>query len=384
MERLGAADMIERAICTVITKNYLAHARMLADSIEQHNHGLKLYVLLADEIDDYFDPKLENFELIPWQNLPDQEQVKKMLFYYSPFELCCALRGLLHEYMYEVVRAKEWIFLDSDIKVFGSLDPAFQNLSMYSISLTAHSTKSVDIKFAANHETDILISGMYNAGFLGLRRDENAKLFINWFKSRLSIYCCDERSKGMFVDQLWLNFAPLYFQNVGLLKEPGANIGHWNIHEKEIHTNNDGTIKVDGSDLMFVHFSGLDLHDLGHISKHNRKLYEGQDLEFWKPLAQSYSDSLMKFGYLDAFAYPYKYGFYKTGMLIKIEERRAYYHNMTNGTHLPLDPFEKGPKIKVRKMITVPLMKIIQNISYWLKKQYNLGASNRPCKRDFT
>ena len=56
--------MSELAACTIITKNYLPYARTLANSLAKYNSNITLYVLLADRVDDYFDPSLESFKLI--------------------------------------------------------------------------------------------------------------------------------------------------------------------------------------------------------------------------------------------------------------------------------------------------------------------------------
>ena len=51
-------------VCTVIAKNYLPAARVLADSLAEHHPGVRLHVLVIDEWEGYIDPARERFEIV--------------------------------------------------------------------------------------------------------------------------------------------------------------------------------------------------------------------------------------------------------------------------------------------------------------------------------
>jgi hypothetical protein len=185
--------MNELAVCTIITKSYLPYARTLASSLAKYNPDVILYVLLADKIDGYFDPSLENFKFIYLEDLPCTEEIEQMCFCYTAFELCCALRGVLHEYMFDKTNIQKWIFLDSDIMIFSPLDVIFEQLGTTSILLTPHnSIIPIDDKYIASCEISFLKCGLYNAGFLGLNRTDTSKKFIVWFKNRLKNFAFDD------------------------------------------------------------------------------------------------------------------------------------------------------------------------------------------------
>ena len=44
------------AVFTIIAKNYLAHARVLMHSIKEHHPEWRRFVILADRVDECFDP----------------------------------------------------------------------------------------------------------------------------------------------------------------------------------------------------------------------------------------------------------------------------------------------------------------------------------------
>jgi hypothetical protein len=51
-------------ICTIIAKNYIAHARVLAQSHKEHHPEGTCYVLVIDDTEGYIDASLEPFELV--------------------------------------------------------------------------------------------------------------------------------------------------------------------------------------------------------------------------------------------------------------------------------------------------------------------------------
>ena len=335
--------MKDLAVCTIITKSHLTYARTLSESIKKYNPEIEVYVLLADTFDNYFDPKDEIFNLIDFSDLPNQHNLNQMCFYYTPFELCCALRGMLHEYMYRKTSAQRWLFLDSDIMIFSSLEAVFRELENKSILLTPHCHTPVSDRQHVNpHEINILRSGVFNAGFLGLKRSETTNKFIHWFKDRLTDFSFNDpgvaEPRGLFVDQLWLNLVPFFFDEVCVLSHPGVNLGHWNLFEKKLEKDGNGNIIVDGQPLLFVHFSGWDIENPEGVSTHS-PMYRDKEFPIWIELAESYRHSLIKNGYETTIHYPYAYAYFDTGEPITLNMRRFYYESLKQGQVLETSPF---------------------------------------------
>jgi hypothetical protein len=51
-------------ICTIIAKNYLAHAGVLAESFKEHHPDGTCTMLVIDEVDDYIDRQAAPFEIV--------------------------------------------------------------------------------------------------------------------------------------------------------------------------------------------------------------------------------------------------------------------------------------------------------------------------------
>ncbi|ACK73844.1 glycosyl transferase, group 1 (plasmid) [Gloeothece citriformis PCC 7424] len=333
--------------CTIITKSYLAYARTLAKSLQKHNPGAILYVLLADRLDNYFNPEDEPFKLIQLEELNQQDILKNMCFYYTPFELCCALRGMLHEYIWKNTNVDKWIFLDSDILVCHSLEPIFKQLETVSILLCPHSTTAVETKFVKHLELNLLSLGLYNGGFLGLSKTDETRKFISWFKERLQFYGFDDLSENQFVDQLWLNLVPLLFKNVGFLTHPGANLAYWNLYERVIEEDAKRNILVNSQPLLFFHFSHWKITEPHKITTraliHQYDpilMYEGKECLPLSRLGENYREQLINNGYEITQKYPYSFGNFDTGQSITKLIRRKYFNRLMNNQINTQAPFK--------------------------------------------
>jgi len=331
-----------RAVCTIITKSYLAYARTLAQTLAQYNSQIPLYVLFADETENYFRPDSELFHSIYLRDLSEPEIVEQMCFYYTPFELCCALRGHLHEYMYNRTHYDAWLFLDSDIAIYYSLDEIFTQLQTTSILLSPHSRSPFPPEFVTPHETNFLQCGIYNGGFLGLRKTDLSHQFIQWFKNRLARYSFNDvalgHPRGLFVDQLWLNLVPLLFSDTSYISSPGANVGHWNLFDTSLTKDTAGKLTANEKPLLFVHFSGWDINNPEKISSYSL-LDRERENSLWIELAQIYRQQLLDNGYRETSKYPYKFARFHNGDSISFAMRRLYYHHLEQNIAPQGSPF---------------------------------------------
>jgi hypothetical protein len=324
-------------VCTIITKSHLAHARALAESVREHNPDLPpLLVLLADRVDGYFDPTQEPFQMIQLEDLPCQEIIQAMSFYYTAFEFCNALRAYLHEYILTHTLAENWMYLDSDILVCHDLGELFDEMQTYSIVLTPHLTSPVHFEDLELYEVSILHWGLYNSGFLGLKRSNETRAFVSWFKERLRWYCFDDHP-FLYVDQPWLNHVPLFFSNVLLLRKPNVNLAHWNLRGRHISKDISG-YNVDGVPLQFAHFSGWDPATPEHVSKYNPRL-NSSTCPGWDVLGADYAQRLHNTAYDAVRTFPYAFDAFDEGYPILRGHRRAYYTSIREQTWSGGNPF---------------------------------------------
>lgn len=328
--------MSHRCFATVVTRSYLADARALAQSIRRF-HDDPIYVLCIDDPTGFIDSTAEPFTLLTLDDVLPQED-RSILFYYTAFEMCCALRAWLHRYIHDYTNAEKWIFLDSDICVASSLEPAFAALDEAVAGLlTPHCLTAAPPHLINPVETSLLRYGLHNAGFLALRRSSDTAAFIEWFVTRLRSHSFFVEY-GMYCDQLWLNFAPDVFPNIQVWRHPGANVAYWNIHERVI-TQAGERYQVDGQELLFMHFSRWNIDNPEDWS-FGRPINQASNRDAIAALGREYRDVLLRCNYRECRQWPYGFDRFSNGRTITKAMRRAYYEDWVAGKASAESPFE--------------------------------------------
>jgi glycosyltransferase involved in cell wall biosynthesis len=301
-------------ICTIIARNYLAQARVLARSFKQVHPDGNCTVLVIDDPAGYIDPAQEEFELLTIDQigLPDAE---RMAAFYDVMELSTAvkpwlLRTLLAREGYEAVA-----YLDPDIQVFSSLTKIEDEAKRHGIVLTPHFTKPLPRDGLKPEEEDILIAGTYNLGFIGLGAGKTADELLDWWSERLENECLNDPANGHFVDQRWIDLAPGFWPDLFLLRETTYNVAYWNLPTRTLEIDGDG-YRVDGEPLRFFHFSGYDPRRPADLSKHQTRIKMPAHPELGK-ICSEYGALLKECGYEEAAVWPY--GWAETAGGLKID-----------------------------------------------------------------
>ena len=83
--------------------------------------------------------------------------------------------------------------------------------------------------------------------------------------------CYVDLKHGMFVDQKWLNLAPIFFKQVELLNHPGCNTAYWNLHERVVSKKGEKFF-VNEQPLLFYHYSGYSMEHPDQVSRHQDRI----------------------------------------------------------------------------------------------------------------
>jgi len=288
-----------KVVFTLCSANYLAHAKVLGDSLSQSNPDFKFVIGLVDVV-----PKEINlatwldYEVLPVTDL-GIPGFPEMAEKYEILELNTAVKPFYLEFLYQLSPDVEMVmYLDPDILVLGSFDTLIEKLRDKNIAVTPHSCTYDHSRLNLHYEIGMLSTGIYNLGFIATRRTETTFAFLKWWQKRLLDHCNYRVGSGVFVDQQWVTLAPLYFDGVHVEKDPGYNMSYWNHFERWLHQNG-GQYFVNGQhELVFCHFSSYDPLKPGLIvnrpSEPTVTFCERPDLQ---PLYDDYGKRLIDAGY---------------------------------------------------------------------------------------
>jgi len=238
---------------TLCSINYLAQAKTLCDTFQKNNPSWKFILGLVDKNVNNVDLSFMGCEII------EVEQVKidgfqGMVDQYSIVEFITAVKPFYFTHLFENNSDYDKIiYFDPDIVVLQPLTDLENKLDQYDIVLTPHFTSPIKDNLQLT-EKHVFSTGVFNLGFLAVKRSANTMEMLKWWEDKLRTECILDLTRGYFVDQLWMNLVPAYYDKVLIDKYPGYNMAHWNLHERTL-TETDKGYMVNGVPLVFFHFS---------------------------------------------------------------------------------------------------------------------------------
>lgn len=281
--------------CTIVARNYIAFARVLARSFAEHNPGGRFFVLAIDEPGDGAGLRDEPFEVVTPAML-DIPAFAHMTAMYTVLELATAVKPWLLRHLMDERGAEAITYLDPDIRVYGSLAHIDGLAREHQVVLTPHVTEPMPRDGRKPSESDILIAGAFNLGFISLARGAVADKLIAWWAERLERDCLVRPKRGYFVDQRWLDFTPGLVPDHFVLRDPGVNVAYWNLHGRRVERAGGGGHTVNGEPLLFFHFSGFDPREPGRLSKHQNRIDLDSEPAL-RELAAAYAQELLASGF---------------------------------------------------------------------------------------
>lgn len=298
------------ACATIAAKSYLSFARVLARSFRHHHPDVPFLVLLADEIDGYFDPALEPFELIRLEDL-GLGRLERLRFQYAQQPFSYALTPSLLAHLIERGFSKV-VFIKQEGLVLGNFASLFQQLDTASIVLTPHLLTPLEGTDRIARELNILQSGSFNVGILGVSAGDETHRFLSWWQDRVRTHCRHAVTEGMHYEQRWLDLAPALFSGVHILRDPSYNIGHWSLPERAITVRGD-QVFVDGDPCRLFRFSGYDPAVPQLMTKHSRRL-TAETVGPGGLVFDRIRTALYDEGFAETTGWPYAYGTFDDGV----------------------------------------------------------------------
>ena len=244
------------AICTITTASHQRQAACLLESYLQHHPGGRCYVLHVDGVQP--EPMLDRPEIVRLElaalRVPG---VASMRARYNMFEFCNALKPFLLKHLFETTAHDRLCYYDGDIFFFGSSQAAvWDELRSCAILLTPHLVHVPGgVPDLIWRDLAVLQHGVFNAGFIGLRRGVDAGHFLDWWGDRTRRLGQKKLEEGLNCDQRWLDLLPGFDLALRVSRHPGLNAAYWNLHERQFKLV-DGGFQVNDQPLVFYHFSG--------------------------------------------------------------------------------------------------------------------------------
>ena len=332
---------------TIVARNYLPAARVLAESYLRCHPGARFSVLVIDagdgELGDLAAATPGVSLLGPGDLDLDAAEFARMAIAYSVTELSTAVKPwLLRRLLADSPTA---IYLDPDIEVLAPFGDEVGALAAeHGIVLTPHVLEPMPRDGLRPTEADIMASGMFNLGFIGVSRDADA--FLSFWSERLRQDAISSIDEQLFTDQRWVDNVPSMFPHT-IVRDPGYNVAYWNVYQRPLARDADGAITAAGVPVRFVHYSGYRperpwLTSM-HFANRPRVLLSANPL--LAELFDGYRTKLVDAGYAKALDdVPYRWNHLPDGSKVTPSLRRTFRYAWIDaehdGTPLPPSPFD--------------------------------------------
>lgn len=284
-----------KIIFTICSNNYLAQAKVLEKSIKKHNPNYIFYLCLVDSILPKIDYPIHTIE----SDKIGIENFDFMVLNYNIIELNTAVKPFFIQYLFNKYSESEHItYLDPDIKIYSNLDFIDINLSQFDLLLTPHAISPLPIDDDLFPKENLFLNhGIYNLGFVSFKNSKKSIEILDWWRKRLSKHCICDLKEGYFVDQLWMNLAPIYFEkNTKVLFHKGLNVAFWNLHERNIFKDYQSQFYIESFPLIFFHFSGYKPSIKTEVAKNQNRITFNL-FPILKELFEDYNNELLEFNY---------------------------------------------------------------------------------------
>ncbi|WP_071467525.1 hypothetical protein [Polynucleobacter asymbioticus] len=279
--------MIKTCIFTIVAPNYIGQALTLKHSIDAYRDYIDFKIILVSDSKINVDNSIINDIIYSFEL--GINNYKNICFSYNILEHCTNIKPGCFKFL--IGKYDFLYYIDPDIYFYQSpllLNSLFSNGD---VLLTPHSLSPILDQFKPT-ELEFLRTGVFNLGFIGVKKSDKVTAFLDWWSERCELYGINETSSGLFVDQKWIDLAPCFFEFITISRSTGLNVGYWNLHEREIYFKN-GSYYAGDDILLFFHFSGLDPHNFIKVSKHQSRVKLFKNTNIYN-LFKDYSVLLIK------------------------------------------------------------------------------------------
>ena len=250
---------------TIVARNYLPQARVLAATFREHHPGATFTTLVIDGTEaDRHDPA-GAILLVDDLGLPRAEW-RPMAAMYTVMEFATALKPAALRHVLRSAEPGEAVaYIDPDIQVMQPFTDVFERAALHGIALTPHLLQPMPRDGHTPDESVIMHAGMFNLGFICV--GATAMPMLDWWHERMRTDAVVDLHRALFTDQRWIDWVPSLYSHT-VERDPGLNVAYWNIHERPLTVDASGVVHAAGAPIRFFHFSGFDPDVPWRLSKH--------------------------------------------------------------------------------------------------------------------
>lgn len=326
------------AIFTICSNNYVSMARILIETARLHHPDATHYLCLADRYLDEPGFYPDDCTVVPAEAL-DVPDFDGFSFRYDIMEFNTALKP----FMFRNLLARghsQVLYFDPDIQIFKPVTSVLTALiEGASFVLTPHLCSPAEGSTFPD-DIGIMQAGVFNLGFLGVGSTPETEPLLRWWSRRLEYQCVSDQSRGIFVDQKFMDLLPGFSTRLRILRDPTLNVAYWNLSQRVLHRDGDAWL-VDGQPLTFFHYSGIDVSDISRLSKYTDGFRDAAMNADLRALVEQYTQRLAANRHDPGLFDTYAWSCFRSGTPITPFVRQVFREDHLVWPGNPADTFEE-------------------------------------------
>ena len=253
--------MDKKYFCTLFDSGYLYKGVAMLRSLKANCPQAHVHVLCMDEKTKSILTvlALPDVSLLSLSEIEDEELLKAKDDR-GVAEYCWTLSPCLPSYvMAQHPQIDFMTYLDADLLFYSSVQPLFDEIGDASVAIIEH-------RFTPRL-MDRIVNGRFCVEWVSFRRDEQGMACLNRWREQCIEWCYYRVEEGRMGDQKYLDEWPDRYSKCHILMHPGAGIAPWNYAQYRFGRDQDGTLTVQDSPLIFYHFHQFQLLDNGRFDR---------------------------------------------------------------------------------------------------------------------
>ena len=187
----------------------------------EQNHILQIYILNDINIIFYDEYENQHFKKIlnKYKNMDILRWSSKPILAIDLLHLC-----------------EKILYVDNDLYFHNQYDFLLDELDNSNFILTPHNREETQNRYDNHYPILMWRDGFFNAGFFGANKGAICAL-LWWIK--MLLFRCDNDSNFFHDDQKYLDYIPVKFDNVKIIRHIGCNVSEWNYtcHKRTVKNN---------------------------------------------------------------------------------------------------------------------------------------------------
>jgi hypothetical protein len=282
----------KKTCLTISPRSHLHEALTTAASFLEHNNNIDYVIFVTDQMNLLELKKCYPLITFLSTNILENNILKTITSVYSEMEYTYAITPFVIRHLLSNLYTQV-LFLKLETLVLGDLEPLFIKLNQNSAIVTPHLLFPDVSILKINQEVEVLMAGVFNGGVIGFRNTPEALSYLDWWSQKTSSQCRRDVSNGLHFEQRWLDFITSFISNLGIIRDKGINVAHWNLHERTLNMN-DGLLYAGADRCLVFRFSGFDETNPMYLSVYKPGLTQ-QELGAASSIFDKYKKELRKY-----------------------------------------------------------------------------------------